>query len=148
MAFFGVICSHSSHSQHQGEVFIGVVFQAGQGLREEHDWHLCIGTVPVAARPQLWPQQMGSVLLAPHSCSSAAAANLISCLGFRPSVSPLGESKGFSCTCVCVLPWDQGAARAAVSLWLRLPADQPKGQRQTHVWLELQHLQPVLSLSA
>lgn len=34
----------------------------------------------------------------PHSCSSAAAADFISCLGFTPFVSLMGGTKEFSCT--------------------------------------------------
>lgn len=113
MAFSGgVICPHLSNSQHQDEVFTAVVFQAGQGLRGGTGWHLCFGTDPVAA-PALAPaaheRQMGSCLLAPHSCNSAPAADLISCLGFAPSASPVGGGGELSCTrvliptCLCVL---------------------------------------------
>lgn len=111
--FWGVICPHLSNSQHQDEVFTAVVFQAGQGLRggawlAPVLWHSPCGSPAPALAPAAHERQMGSSLLAPHSCSSTAAADLISCLGFAPSTSLVGGSRELSCTwvliptCLCV----------------------------------------------
>lgn len=105
--FGRVICPHLSNSQPQAEVFTAVVLQAGQGLRggtclAPVCWHSPRGSQAPALAPAAHEKQMGSALLAPHSCSSAAAADLISCLGFTPSASLVGGSKEFPCTWVLI----------------------------------------------
>lgn len=137
---------------------------------KEHPWHLCIGRVHMTAKsPAMAPaahvKQTGT---APLAFAQPAAALRLVLIQFRIWASchlPASweTSEKFLCMwvsismCLCVFflgaLWAgvQGAARAAVlaaiSLWQRLPPHQPNWQRETHVWLELQHLKPKCSLS-
>lgn len=137
---------------------ISVLFKTGQGLRG--------GTsmAPVSLRDNQAPSSGPSCPREANGCSSPGTCTA-GCSCAPCHLRALWEiSEEFSSvwvsisTCLCIFSlmalWarDQGAARpalpTAMSLWQRLPPHQPNWQKETHGWLELQHLKPKHSLSA